>query len=200
MNRFFTLLFLVVLFLTSISTAFAQESNETDLTTESWYTYWGLGYANVSYPADIQVWIDLLKDQPEVSTMSISLDILGFYWHIAPKTIAGFIINGVGDRFEVSGESMQINQYLYAGSVIHYPGQSFGSGFFLRADIGLAKLAVTSSFGEAAGSESGFGLLGGGGWSFDLNGTRLLLNVNYAYRGVESETYNTLSFSVGGLF
>jgi len=197
MNRLFTILILISLSFLFISSGYAQESNGT---TESWYTYWGLGYASVSYPPELQVWIDILKDQPEVSTMSLSLDILGFYWHIAPKTIAGVIVNGVGDRFEVGGESMQINQYLYSGSIMHYPGQSFGSGFFLRADIGLAKLAVTSSFGDAATSESGFGLLGGGGWSFDFSGTRLLLNVNYAYRGVESETYNTLSFSVGGLF
>jgi hypothetical protein len=46
----------------------------------------------------------------------------------------------------------------------------------------------------------GFGVLVGGGWSFDFGGTRLLLNVNYTYRGVEDETYNTIGFSVGGLF
>jgi len=83
---------------------------------------------------------------------------------------------------------------------MHYVGNSFGSGLFLRGDIGFAKLAVSSSYSETASSDMGFGILGGGGWSIDFGGTRLLLNVNYAYRSVESESYNTLGFSVGGLF
>jgi len=132
--------------------------------------------------------------------MSLCLDLLGFYWHLNPKTIGGVIINGVGDRFEVNGSWMQINQYIYGLSAIHYPGASFGSGFFIRTDVGLAKLVIQNSDGSSTSSESGWGLLGGGGWSFDLGGTRLLLNVNYSFRKVESETYKTLGFSIGGLF
>lgn len=191
---------LCVMIFLLFATAYTQQLDDAGSNTESWYTYWGLGYASVSYPPDLQELIDFLKDQDGVSNVSIYMDILGFYWHLTPKTIAGFIINGAGDRYEVNGEDMQINQYLYSGSVMHYVGESFGDGPFVRADIGLAKLAVSSSFASTATSESGFGFLAGGGWSFDFGGTRLLLNINYAYRGVEEETYSILGFSVGGLF
>jgi hypothetical protein len=192
--------FLLVFIFAAHSVLLSQESIKPESTTESWYTYWGLGYASVSYPDELQEIIDFLEGQSDVAHTSISLDVLGFYWHLAPKTIAGVIINGAGDRFEARGTSFQINQYIYGGSVMHYMGKSFGSGPFLRGDVGLAKLAVSGSGLESVGSESGFGFLGGGGWSFDFGGTRLLLNINYAYRGVESETYNVLGFSVGGLF
>lgn len=190
--------FLTILFL-CFSTSYSQNI-EMESNTESWYTYWGIGSGSVGYPAELQIVIDYLNDQDGVTNTSIALDMLGFYWHLSPKTIGGVIINGVGDRFEVNGESMQINQYTYGGSFMHYPGKSFGSGLFVRADIGLAKLVIQESGGSSTSSESGFGILVGGGWSFDFGGTRLLLNVNYAYRGIESEAYNTLSFSLGGLF
>jgi len=43
-------------------------------------------------------------------------------------------------------------------------------------------------------------VLAGGGWSWDLGGTRVLLNINYAHRIIEEETYRALGISVGGLF
>lgn len=193
--------FLTILFL-CFSTSYSQNI-EMESNTESWYTYWGIGSGGVDYPAELQVVIDHLNDQDSVTVRSFALDILGFYWHLSPKTIGGVIINGMWNRFEVNGESMQINQYTYGGSFIHYPGKSFGNGLFVRADIGLARIVVDQeSGGSSASSESGFGILVGGGWSFDFfgSGTRILFNVNYAYRGIESEVYNTLSFSIGGLF
>jgi len=50
-----------MLILTPYSTAFAQDDWETDTTTESWYTYWGLGYAGGSYPDELQEIIDIQK-------------------------------------------------------------------------------------------------------------------------------------------
>ncbi len=190
----------ILTFFTSSILLFSSAFSQEEATTESWYTYWGLGYASVSYPDELQEVIDVLKDNPEISNLSLSLDMLGFYWHVTPKLIGGFIINGVGDRFAASGNSMQINQYIYGASAMYYPGPKFGSGIFLRSDIGVGRLVVTSSGFGSAVSESGFGILGGGGWSFDLGGTRLLLNANYAHRSVESESYGTFSISVGGLF
>ncbi len=188
---------IISLFILS-SPSFSQDFQ--DVTTESWYTYWGVGYSSISYPSELQQMLDFLNEQSGVSNISLQLDLLGIYFHVAPKTIAGVIINGVGDRYEVEGENFQINQYLYSASAMHYLGDSFGSGPFLRVDVGLAKLAITSSFGSDETSESGFGLLVGGGWSFDLGGTRLLLNLNYAHRSVEDESYNTVGLSIGGLF
>ncbi|NOR44687.1 MAG: hypothetical protein GQ534_03795, partial [Candidatus Delongbacteria bacterium] len=124
----------------------------------------------------------------------------GFYWHLQPKTIVGFVVNGSGDRFDIEGEYIQIDQYIYGLSAIHYLSDSFGKGFFLRGDAGIAVLSLTSSFGDEVTSENGFGVLLGGGWSFDFGGTRLLLNANYAHRIVEGESYGAIGFSIGGLF
>ena len=199
MKRF---IFLLIILSFLFSNALAQLANEEgfDDPTESWYTYWGLGYASVSYPSELQSAIDYLKKQDGVDNMSLSLDLLGFYWHVAPSTIAGVIINTAGDRFTYQSESFQINQYIYGASVIHYLGERFGSGFFVRADAGLAKIIVQDSNGDSTSSDSGFGFLAGGGWSIDFGGTRMLLNVNYALRNVESEKYSILGFSIGGLF
>jgi len=192
--------FVSVLFMFSSSAAFSQEYFQDVTRTESWYTYWGLGYSSINYPSEIQNSIDNITDTDGVSHISLNLDLLGIYFNVTPKTIAGVIINAVGDRYEINGDNFQINQYLYSASAMHYLGEYFGSGPFLRADIGLAKLVLDSSVSYTVGSDIGFGFLVGGGWSFDFGGTRLLLNVNYAYRGVESQKYNTIGFSVGGLF
>lgn len=200
MKHIFLKVSLVVIFIASISVGSAQESTDKELTTESWYTYWGLGYASVSYPTELQEVVDDLKKLGGENNMSLALDVLGFYWHLTPKTIGGIVVNGVADRFEIGTSSMQINQYNYSGSVIHYTGKEFGSGLFIRGDISITKLIIQWTERLSITSNSGFGILVGGGWSFDFGGSRLLLNINYAYRSVESETYNTLSFSVGGLF
>jgi len=198
MSKFIVIL--SVLFVFTHSTIFSQEYFHDVTRTESWYTYWGLGYASVSYPSEFQTVLDNISKQEGVSHVSINIDILGIYFNVTPKTIAGVIINGVADRYEADGENFQINHYLYSASAMHYLGEYFGSGPFLRADIGLARLVFDSSIGRPVESNNGFGFLVGGGWSFDFGGTRLLLNVNYAYRGIEKEKYNTIGLSVGGLF
>ncbi len=191
---------LFILCLLFVASGLSQEVNDSEPTTESWYTYWGLGYAAISYPSELQEVIDFLKDQPNVTNTPLYVDMIGFYWHLTHETIAGIIVSGAGDRYEVKGEDMQINQYLYSASAMHFFGESFGSGPFVRADLGIAANVLTSSFSSSAGSERGIGFLAGGGWSFDFGGTRLLLNVNYAFRRVEEENYSILGLSVGGLF
>ncbi len=193
MRRLIIVLFSLFIF---IELSPAQESS----TRESWYLYFGLGYANPSYSADVQSMLDTYKLFPDLETTTISLDLIGIYWHLSPKTIAGPVINGIGDRYDIGGYWIQLNQYIYGASVIHYPGENFGSGLFLRADVGLARLVQQSSSGGLVSSDTGAGLLVGSGWSFDLGGTRLLLNVNYAFRLIERESYGTFAVSLGGLF
>ncbi len=180
----------------------SQIPDEVKLNSESWYTYWGLGLADVAYPSGIQNEIDWFDKQNGVSHISFSTDMFGFYWHLTPKTIGGFIINASRESFKVrqfDNHELEINQYLYAVGMMHYIGEAFGSGPFVRADLGLAGMKQNSG-NKSIREEDGFGLLAGGGWSFDFGGTRLLLNANYAYRGLENENYHTISFSVGGLF
>lgn len=56
------------------STSFAQ-----GVTLESWYTYWGLGTARITWPGELNDRMDLLATMPGVSRSRPSLDMLGFY-------------------------------------------------------------------------------------------------------------------------
>ncbi|MFA4838081.1 MAG: hypothetical protein WC703_01215 [Candidatus Neomarinimicrobiota bacterium] len=167
---------------------------------ESWYLYWGLGGAAITYPKGVQEAIDIIEDVDGVQRTTISIDMLGFYFPLTPKTIGGVVINSAGDRFDYEDTWFQWNQFLYGASVIHYVGQRFGQGPFLRADAGLAKMNYQNSEDNSIDSENGFGALVGGGISFDLGGTRILLNLNYSFRKVEGDNYQIIGFSVGGLF
>ena len=66
--------------------------------------------------------------------------------------------------------------------------------------MGYVNLLIQHLGTQSETNEGGFGVLGGGGWSFEFGGSRLLLNVNYSYRGIQGEAYNTLGLSIGGLF
>ena len=168
--------------------------------TESWYAYWGIGAADFTYPGEVNDLLEYLERQDGVTRTKLALDMFGFYWHVNPMTVGGFIVNGAADAFEADGETMQWNHYLYSGSMIHYLGTSFGKGLFIRVDAGLAKMVLQSSQDDPITSDNGYGGLVGGGWSFDLGGTRLLLNANYAYRHIEGDDTEIISFSLGGLF
>ena len=168
---------------------------------ESWYTYWGLGYSLISYPPNIEMILNTIKNNYSPYNVTICLDMFGIYFHVKEKHIMGFVINGAGDRYQYStGYYFQINQYGYNLSSIRYLGRHFGSGLFLRGDIGLASYVYQSNIDGNYRSELGFGALFGGGVSIDFGGTRLLLNVNYSYRRIESQESGILSFSLGGLF
>ena len=109
------ILILLVLFVLSGSTAsFAKNK------LESWYTYWGIGYANPSYPSELQEVLDRVKTVPGTMNLSLSLDLLGFYFPLGEKTILGVILNAWGDRYQADyqrgNDYMHLNGYLYSAS------------------------------------------------------------------------------------
>ncbi|MCF7800871.1 MAG: hypothetical protein K9N34_02510 [Candidatus Marinimicrobia bacterium] len=187
-------------FLLVASGLFAQTNDGNSGNRESWYTLWSLGSADITYPSDFNTMMNYLEDQEGVTRTKIAMDFLGFYKHLTPQTIGGFVINAAADRMEDSDSWMQFNHYIYGLSMITYPGDRFGSGLFLRADAGLAKMVLQDSDGDSESSENGYGLLGGAGYSFDLGGTRLLINVNYALRRIEDEDTTVMGISLSGLF
>lgn len=193
MKRLFAMALLVCLVLASTGTAKAAP--------ESWYTYWGIGWAKPSYPDEVSNTFDRLKDA-DFKNMSLSLDLLGFYWPLPnQQTIAGVILNANGDRYYKGDDWMQMNSYLLSASVMHFFGPEPGAGLFLRADLGMAWLALSSSETDTSGSDKGFGALVGGGYGLPISeGTRLLLNVNYALRRVEGDSYTSLGIGAGFLF
>lgn len=132
--------------------------NEMTTNTESWYTYWGIGAAEFTYPGEVDDFLDQLEQIDGVTRTKLVLDMFGFYWHVNPMTLGGVVINGAADAFDFDGEeNMQWNYYLYAGSMIHYLGSSFGKGPFVRVDAGLAKMVFQSSLDDPITSENGYG-------------------------------------------
>jgi hypothetical protein len=190
-------LVVVVLFMLAATNSFAQNK------LESWYTYWGLGYADVTYPDKLNTVLDELKELPGVDHTGIGLDMLGFYWPNGEKTIIGGILNGWGDRYEDSDSDdyMQFNGYLFSLSAMHFLTGQIGQGLFLRGDFGASRLVLsTTGYGDES-SKWGFGGLLGAGFGVPISsGTRLLLNVNYSVRKVEGDAFKALQISVGGLF
>jgi hypothetical protein len=168
---------------------------------ESWYLYFALGYGRSYYPDPLQGIVDDLGSLPGVSHVGISLEVPGVYWPLHDNhTLLGGSLNGIGDRYELSGNSIQINQYLFSFSSMHFLTGEIGDGFFLRGDVGIAWLNVQSSPGGSSSSNSGFGILLGGGYSIPVsNETRITVNLNYSSRRVESQSYGALSFNVGVL-
>ena len=167
---------------------------------ENWYMYWGLGTSRVTWPGEFNDVIELLDARPFVSRTQKSIDMLGLYKPINPNTMVGFIVNGAFDALEVEGESMQVSLCTYAASAQYFP-EEIGKGMFGRVDIGPAFGTVEASGEESESSDPGFGLLVGVGYAHPItDGTRLALNVNYAIRRMEGESWKTLGISLGGLF
>ena len=71
---------------------------------ESWYTYWGLGYANMSYTDELNDFFQVVELN-SADRFSMGFDFLGFYWPLKnQQTIVGGIYNASGDRYEVEGD------------------------------------------------------------------------------------------------
>lgn len=171
---------------------------------EKWYTYWGLGSADPTYPSELGASLDLLGALPGVDRTRMSMDLLGFYVPMSSKMLAGVVINGSADRLDDGNEDwMQVNLYTYSASTQYYTRQ-IGQGLFGRLDIGLAAANISYDIDgdtEEETSDSGIGMLVGIGYAYPiLSGTRITFNFNYAMRTIEEEAYSTVGFSVGGLF
>jgi len=169
---------------------------------ESWYTYWGIGYATAQYPNELQDLLDLLEDQDGVERTEMGFDMLGFYFPVNEHhTAVGFVINSAADRFDIDDYWFQINQFTYSASLMHYFNNTVGKGFFLRGDIGLAVLSFEDSDDNSSTSDSGIGVLVGGGYGFNIgSGTRISANLNYSYRSVEGDECSALGITAGFMF
>lgn len=169
---------------------------------ESWYTYWGIGWTSNSYSGEVGDVLESAKDAG-ADHVAVTLDMLGFYWPLPnmPKTLLGVIVNGGGDRYDDGGDWVQFNTYLLGVSSMHFFGREPGAGFFVRADLGMAWFSVSNSEDDSENSDIGYGGLIGGGYGFPVTeGTRILLNINYAIRHAEGDNVSSLGISVGGLF
>lgn len=168
------------------------------------------GYVNNNYPGELQDLLDEIDDLPggDVGHLALALDIFGFYWPRGNRTLVGGIVNGSVDSYEVTflGEDLEIDiyNYLYGVSAMHFLANQIGQGPFLRVDMGLARhVAEAEALGEEdeEASDWGTGILLGGGYGIPVtSGTRLLVNANYSLRRVEGETTSSLVLALNGLF
>jgi hypothetical protein len=169
--------------------------------TEDWYAYWAIGVADHHYPGSLDSVLNALESLPGVDRTQLEFDMLGFYWPIKNRTLLGFVISGSADRCaDGYGNYMQLNHYLYGLSSMHFFGKSIGDGFYVRGDIGIAKINIDSSFGSA-NSNNGSGILLGVGYGWPISHeTRILVGLSTSSYSVESESYSTTSITVGGLW
>ena len=185
--------------LTAASPAFSQNK------IESWYTYWGLVYADIKYEDPLDTQLEQLSELEGVDHVSVSVDLLGIYLPFKDRHINGFVINAFGDRYEAGGTDFQISGYTLSFSNIRFLTGTIGNGLFIRPDIGSSRFVVDVD-GDTETSDWGFGYLVGGGFGFNItSGTRLLLNANYAVRNIPNDEtgtdeVKTVGLSVGALF
>ena len=170
---------------------------------ESWYSYWGVGYANNSYYSELESTIDAARDAA-YDHIAFSCDILGVYRPLSDtsKTLVGVVMNGTVDAYDLDSDWIQANNLLVSISSMHFFGSEPGKGFFIRGDAGYALTGITSDREESV-NYSGYGVLVGGGYGIPISkGTRILLNINYAYRTMIDDDAEVGSFCVGigGLF
>lgn len=165
---------------------------------QSVYFNLGLGWASASYPDETEEMLDMLEEMPGVDHLQIGID-LGLYFRIQPGSVLGVAVSGIGDRYDDGSDHLQLNQYLYAASFRHYPSGETGHGLFVRGDVGMSKLVLDVSGLGSESSDSGFGFLVGGGYSFPIgSGTWFSINADYTSKSIEDETVG--GYTIGGAF
>ena len=188
-------LLVLVLCVSLTGSALGNEHKE-----QSLYFNLGIGGASASYQDELQDMVDILEDLPGISHLQVGFD-LGLYFPLRPGSLLGFAITGIGDRFEEGSDHLQLNQYLYAASYRYYPSKMTGKGFFVRGDVGLAKVVMDISGLGSESSDSGTGVLFGGGYSWQIGGsTWFSLNADYTTKSIEDETVGGVTVSGAFLF
>ncbi|MCJ8314968.1 MAG: hypothetical protein HRU38_22990 [Saccharospirillaceae bacterium] len=188
---------IIILSVLTISSTFSQAE------VESWYTFWSMGFASHTYPAEVQ---EVFNDKPAyVTRIQVATDVLGFYWPFPDeRTILGFVVNSSGDALSDGYNTVQFTQTSVAISAMRFFGSEPGDGFFVRGDVGSTSLSISQDGYSVATTESGLGLLAGIGYGIKMSeGTRILLSTSFARNAIPTETgetFNSLRFTIGGLW
>lgn len=138
------------------------------------------------------------------SHLPLSVD-LGFYFPLlSPVSLIGIAIVGADDSYSVGSNSISIIQTgIYASWLHTFASEALG-GFFVRGDLGLARLGQTVSilgFSADGVSSFGFGANAGLGYGFKIGQkNKMTFSSNYEYRRVESTNNSLIALDVGFLF
>jgi len=153
---------------------------------ESWYFMFSLGYIaqnkleEVSFDTDIKLALDMRV-----------------YLPFSEHALAGAGINFAS--FQSSDSEIAVNFLLYSLSLEYY-FKFIGDGFFLRADLGGAKLVVTA--GEvSASTDWGYGFLIGAGYALPISSeSSILIYGTYRALDLDGAAYSDIALQVGCLW
>jgi hypothetical protein len=171
---------------------------------ESWYVYMGLGYSSTSYSG---VMDDYTSAYYMDKNYSLNWDMVHFYFPVNNNFIIGPALNFVGDSYKDNyyNETVSIYQYFFGPSCMYFFGKEIGDGFFLRGELGLSRMVISSSdSSETSGSNwgNGYGFLAGIGYGLPVSeGTRLLFTLSYSYKhSTSTDDYALNSSSINFTF
>ena len=173
---------------------------------ENWYTMWGIGMARHTYQGYVADDVNYDKSLKGIDRTQLSLEMLGFYFPISDDTtLLGFVIQGDADSFsDVYGDTDQFNQYNYALSSMYFTGSEPGEGFFVRGDVGAARLVRTLTISGVSASGAtpwGTGFYLGAGYGIPIsNETRILINAGYTLKRINGMNLSTGTFEISGLW
>lgn len=190
---------------------------------ESWYMFWSVGVSDHQHDADVKAFVDNAEQQPGTFTHSeIASDAFGFYIPVMDNTLFGVVLSGSSDIISradtnepdnlaelftefpyISSVSdyLTVRQTLYAASAMRFYGDEPGDGFFLRGDLGIARLVVTTELSSPIKDSTGAGVLVGAGYGFPVSDeTRILLSITYSYNEIDGHSYQAAAFRVSGLW
>ncbi len=177
-----------------------RPASETKNRLESFYTNWGLGFPFVQYPDELKQTIEQ-AEEAGFSNAAIMLDLLGFYFPIGEKIILGTALNVWGDRYTLDDTFFQLTSYTIGASTMVFLQDRIGEGFFIRGDVGGARLVLDLSDADDITSDWGLGFRIGGGYGIPVSReTRILLHLNYSRRSLDDDILSNFNISLSGLF
>ncbi len=181
-----------------------QSKEDSNFRTESWYTLWGLGLAGNAYPSALED-INSTLENDGADRLTLSADILGFYWPLNHSSLYGFLISATVDEFTLpNDDKMTLTQSRIALSTLNFLGKPIGKGFFLRGDIGVATANIKQDFTSSGvnideDSKAGLGILVGLGYSLPItNETRILFSLHYANNSIKFKDSGNVNTDING--
>ena len=156
-----------------------------------------IGCPWLTYPGSIQTSVDANKQNSTSSNYRLDTT-LGVFTSLSwEKSLGGLVMNWTYDKFSLEQQSSQTSQFTFGPSLMRFYGPSPGTGFFWKADVGLALAHASTSNKASLTSNPGLGLLAGGGYSFAARNARLLVKADYAARLIEMKLYLTIVIGLG---
>ena len=200
-----------------------QPTKTLDSKRESWYYY--VSYAVLTSHGYPQVLEDYIIDVDEIidERTEGSIELVGIYFHVKPKIIAGLIYDYSNDNisydysyYDLDFRSLNLTHTFLGLSLIGYFTE-FGNGGFYKFDIGRAALdynfsVIADDDTNISKNGTGFGI--GIGYSFYLeqfNKTRAFISYNLSIRNIDLtnttvpiledfESYNKSCINFGFIF